>query len=117
MDKSMGAFGPIYNFIHGGFNDVRTNILAIVIALVVAFVMMKKWGSLIPMTILATVVHLLAVALALPLLTGKAPTMPDLMSGGYWMTALSLAVGYLIMLIVLFFLKNNVFKMGGGSKH
>ena len=116
MDKAMGAFTPIYEFIHHGFNDVRTNILAIVIVLVVAFALMKSWGQLLAMTILATVVHLLAIAVVLPLVSGKTPVMPDLMAKDYWMTALSLAVGYLIMLIVLFFLKKNVFKMGGSGR-
>jgi hypothetical protein len=115
MDKSAGAFGTVYNFIHNGFNDVRLNILAVVIAIIVAFALMKKWGQLIPMLVLATVAHLIIVAFVVPLVDKKTPVMPDILGGAFWMTTASLAVGYGIMLIVLFFLKKNVFKMGGGG--
>jgi hypothetical protein len=113
----MDAFNSIFGFIQSGFNDMRTNLMAIVIAFIVAFFVMKKWGQLLVMTVVATVVHLLAVAFVKPLITSESISMPPLMDMAYWMTALSVAVGYLIMLIVLFFLKNNVFKMGGGGSH
>jgi len=114
----MDLFNSIFGFIQAGFNDMRTNLMAIVIAFIIAFFIMKKWGQLLFMTIAATLVHLLAVAFVKPLLDGGEIAMPPLMDKEYWMTALGLAVGYLIMLIVLFFLKNNVFKIGkGGGGH
>ena len=117
MEKATGAGAPIWHFIHQGFDTVRTDILAIVIALIVVFALMKSWGQLIMMTIAATVIHLLIAAFAVPLIDHKKLAIPDVMAKEYWMMALSLLVGYLIMIIVLFFLKHNVFKMGkGGGK-
>ncbi|HEY3813197.1 MAG TPA: hypothetical protein VGL66_08210 [Caulobacteraceae bacterium] len=115
MEKATGAGGPIFHFIHQGFDTVRTDILAIVIALIVVFALMKRWGQLIVMTIAATVIHLLIAAFAVPLIDKHPLVIPDVMAPSYWMMALSLLVGYLIMIIVLFFLKNNVFKMGKSS--
>jgi hypothetical protein len=112
MDMTKGAFAPIYGFIHQGFDSVRTDVMAIVIALIIVLALMKTWGQLIPMLILAVVAHLLIVAFAVPLVDHKTLAMPPLMDMGYWRMALSLAVGYLIMMIVMFFLKKNVFKMG-----
>jgi hypothetical protein len=114
MDKATGAFTPIYNFIHAGFNDVRADGLAIVVALIFAFALMKRWGQLIVMTIGATIVHLILIAL-LPLLNHGKLIVPDFMSKPYWMMAAALLVGYFILLMVFFFLKNNVFKMGKGG--
>jgi hypothetical protein len=100
-----------------GFNDVRSDVMAIVIALIIVIAFMKSWGQLIFMTIGAVLVHLIILTL-LPLVQHGKIAMPDVMSGGFWMQAGSLAVGYLILIIVLFFLKNNVFKMGrGGGGH
>ena len=110
----MDLFNSIFAFVQAGFNDMRTNVMALVIAFIVAFFIMKKWGQLIFMTIGATIVHLLAVAFVKPLLDGQAPVIPPLMDGEYWKVAAGLAVGYLIIIIVLFFLKNNVFRIGHG---
>jgi heme exporter protein D len=116
MDKATGAFTPIYNFIHMGFNDVRTDTLAIIIAFIFAFFLMKRWGQLIVMAIGATLVSLILNAM-LPLLNHGKLMMPDVMAKPYWMGALALLVGYLILLIIFFFLKNNVFKVGKGGDH
>lgn len=113
----MDIFNDIFAFVQAGFNDMRTNVMALVIAFIVAFFVMKKWGQLIFMAVGATLVHLLAIAFVKPLLDGGKIAMPPLMDGEYWKVAAGLAVGYLIMIIVLFFLKNNVFKMGGGGSH
>lgn len=118
MEEAGGAFGAIFGFMRDGFNDMRTNLMAIVIAFIVAFFLMKKWGQVLLMAVGAAIVHLLIVAFAIPLIEQQPPVMPPLMDSGYWLTAASLAVGYLIMIIVLFFLKNNVFKIGkGGGGH
>jgi hypothetical protein len=110
----MDVVKSAYDFVHAGFNDVRTSLMAIVIAVIIVIAFMKSWGQLIIMTIGATLVHLIILTL-LPLANHGKIAMPDVVSGAFWMTAAALAVGYLIMLIVLFFLKNNVFKMGKSS--
>jgi len=111
----MDLFNSIMGFVQAGFNDMRTNLMAIVIAFIISFFIMKKWGQLLFMVVGATLVHLLAVAFVKPLLDGGKIEFPPVANGDYWMGALGLAVGYLVMIIVLFFLKNNVFKLGGGG--
>ena len=112
----MDIFNDIFGFVQAGFNDMRTNLMAIVIAFIVAFFLMQKWGQLLLMTLGATLIHLIALAFVKPLLGDGEIAIPPLMDKGYWMTALGLYVGYLIIIIVLFFLKNNVFKIGRGGK-
>ncbi|MBS0297517.1 MAG: hypothetical protein JSR45_14510 [Proteobacteria bacterium] len=106
----MDAAKPVLDFIHHGFNDVRTSVVAIIIALI-AVLMMKTWGRLIFMAIGAVIVHLAIIAL-LPLVQGGKFVFPDVMSQAFWMQAISLLVGYAILIVVFFFLKKNVFKMG-----
>lgn len=113
----MDLFNSLFAFVQAGFNDMRTNVMALVIAFIVAFFVMKKWGQLLIMTVGATLVHLLAVAFVKPLLDGGKIAMPPLMDVEYWKVAAGLAVGYLIVILVLFFLKNNVFKLGGSGGH
>jgi len=106
----MDAAKPVLDFIHHGFNDVRTSVVAIIIALI-AVLMMKTWGRLIFMAIGAVIVHLIILAV-LPLAQGGKLAIPDVMAAGFLMQVLSLAVGYAILIIIFFFLKKNVFKMG-----
>ena len=114
----MDLFNSIMGFVQAGFNDMRTNLMAIVIAFIISFFIMKKWGQLLIMSVAATLIHLLALAFVKPLISGGDIAMPPIMDKAYWMSALALFVGYLIMLIILFFLKNNVFKIGkGGGGH
>jgi hypothetical protein len=76
---------------------------------------MKRWGQLFVMTIMATIVHLILIAL-LPLLNHGKLMVPDVLSKAYlWMVA-ALLVGYLILLILFFAIKKYVFRMGGESK-
>jgi hypothetical protein len=85
-------------------------VVAIIIALI-AVLMMKTWGRLIFMAIGAVIVHLIILAV-LPLAQGGKLAIPDVMAPGFLMQVLSLAVGYAILIIIFFFLKKNVFKMG-----
>lgn len=117
MDKASGAASSIFDFVHHGFDSMRTNVMALVIAIIFAFFIMKSWGQLLMMTIGATLVHLLLLAFVAPLIDKHPLAMPPLMDTNYWITAAYIAVFYLITLIVLFFLKKNVFKMGGGGGH
>ena len=117
MDQASGAASSIFDFVHHGFDSMRTNLMAVVIAIIFAFFIMKSWGQLIMMTIGATLIHLLLLAFVAPLIDKQSLAMPPLMDVGYWVNAAYIAVFYLITLIVLFFLKKNVFKMGGKAAH
>jgi hypothetical protein len=110
----MDLVNTIHNFINRGFDGVRTDIIAIIIALIIVFAFMKSWGQLLIMTVMAVVIHLIIQAL-IPLTHGGKLIFPPVTHTEYWMGALALFIGYLIMILVLFFLKYNVFKMGRSS--
>ena len=88
--------------------------MALVIALLAA-ILMTGWGRLLFMALGATVVHILIRAV-MPMAQGGAFTMPDAHGRRLLERARSAPyVGYLILIAMFFFLKHNVFKMGGRS--
>ncbi len=115
MDSIMAFLRSAYEFVHAGFADVKSQVMALVIALLAA-ILMTSWGRLIFVAIGAAVVHVLIQAV-LPLAQGGKLTIPDIMAMPFWSMFGSLAVGYLILIAIFFFLKHNVFKMGHGSHH
>lgn len=110
----MDNASPILAFVQRGFHETNSNILAAIIALVVVIAFMKEWRQLFPMVVLALVAHVLINFYVVPLVSHGAPhgAIPPVVDPGFWMNTLSLGVGYLIILVVLFFLKKNIFKMG-----
>ena len=113
MDSIMAFVRPAYNFVHEGFADVKSQVMGLVIALLAA-ILMTAWGRLLFVALGATVVHILIQAV-LPMASGGGFTMPDIMAGAFWGQTLGTYVGYLILIAVFFFLKHNVFKVGGGK--
>lgn len=111
MDSIMAFLRPAYEFVHAGFADVKSQVMALVIALLAA-VLMTKWGRLIFVAIGAAFVHV-AIKTFMPLAQGGAPVMPDVLLPAFWSGFGGLAVGYLILIAIFFFLKHNVFKVGG----
>lgn len=117
MDSVMAFVQPAYEFVHAGFSDVKSQITALIIALVAAFVM-KNWGRLWLTAVAAVVVHIL-VGILLPLVTGTGfrvqDLVPDFISVTFWANAFALWVGYVLVIAFFFFLKHNVFRMGRSS--
>ena len=113
MDSVMAFVQPAYEFVHAGFSDVRTQVAALIIAAVAAFIM-NAWGRLWSMALAAVVVHLL-VEMILPVLQGGRFMIPDFIALGFWANALALYVGYVLVIAFFFFLKHNVFRMGRPS--
>lgn len=111
MDSIMGFLRSAYEFVHAGFADVKSQVMALVIALLAA-VLMTAWGRVIFVAIGAAVVHVLVQAV-MPLAQGGKLTIPDIMAMPFWSSFGGLAVGYLILISIFFFLKHNVFKVGG----
>lgn len=110
MESIMAFVRPAYNFVHEGFADVKSQVMALVIALLAA-ILMTAWGRLLFVALGATVVHILINAV-MPMAQGGAFTMPDVMAGTFWSATLGTYVGYLILIAIFFFLKHNVFRMG-----
>jgi len=115
MDSIMALLHRAYDFVHAGFADVKSQVMALVIALLAA-ILMSSWGRWLFVTLGAAVVHVV-IGAVMPLAQGGKFAMPDVMAGTFWSMFLGLYVGYLILIAIFFFLKHNVFKMGGGSSH
>jgi hypothetical protein len=101
-------------FIQAGYSDVRTDAMAIIIALLVVIVLMKSWGQLIILTLGSVILHVI-IETIIPLAQHKPFAMPPITTGPFWTHAGLLAVGYFLLIIIFFFLKNNVFKIGKSS--
>jgi hypothetical protein len=111
MESIMGFVRPAYDFVHAGFADVKSQVMALVIALLAA-ILMTSWGRLIFVAIGAAFIHV-AIKTFLPLAQGGALAMPDILAPAFWTGFGGLAVGYLILIAIFFFLKHNIFKVGG----
>jgi hypothetical protein len=113
MESIMAFVRPAYEFVHAGFADVKSQVMALVIALLAA-ILMTKWGRLLFVALGAAVIHTV-IGAVLPMAQGGALAVPDVMAGSFWGMFLGLYVGYLILIAIFFFLKHNVFRMGGGG--
>jgi len=103
MDQVTHFLNVILTFLREGFDHVNA-VEGLVIALVAA-VIAPAWDRVWAVALGATVVHLIADVL-LPVITSHAAfRLPEIMTMPYWRTALSLYVGYLIVISVLMFIK------------
>lgn len=92
-------------FFREGFNNVNA-VEGLIIALVAAIIV-PAWDRLWTVALGATLVHLIADVLV-PVIDRHASFhLPQLMQLAYWRTALSLYVGYLIVIGVLLFIKRT----------
>ena len=90
-------------FFREGFNNVNA-VEGLIIALVAAIIV-PAWDRLWTVALGATLVHLIADVL-IPVVDHRTSFhLPQLMAMSYWRTALSLYVGYLIVIGVLLFIK------------
>ena len=93
----------ILAFLHEGFNNVNA-VEGLVIALVAAIIV-PAWDRVWTVALGATVVHLVADVLIPVVAHSSTFHLPPLLDYSYWRTALSLYVGYLIIISVLLFIK------------
>ncbi|HWE44522.1 MAG TPA: hypothetical protein VG407_00725 [Caulobacteraceae bacterium] len=112
----MDAVNTAHNFINRGFDGVRTDVIAIVIALIIVFAFMKKWGQILIMTLLSLILHLVIQAV-IPLFKGGKLLIPPVTHTDFLWQAAALFIGYFFLIAILFFVKNNLLKMtkGGGA--
>jgi len=103
MDQIHHYFNVILAFLREGFNNVNV-VEGLVIALVAAIVV-PAWDRVWTVALGATVVHLMANVLIPVISNHSVFHLPPLMEVSYWRTALSLYVGYLIVISVLLFIK------------
>lgn len=100
-------------FLREGFNNVNA-VEGLVIALVAAIIV-PAWDRIWTVALGATVVHLIADVL-IPIMAQRATLhLPPLLGVPYWRTALSLYVGYLIVISVLLFIKRLFLTQAAGA--
>ena len=71
---------------------------------IIAALLMGGWRALASTAVGATLVHLIVQALV-PVLNGGDFALPNILSVGFWMTALALFLGYAIVIAIFFFIK------------
>ena len=103
MDQVTHFLNLIISFLREGFNNVNA-VEGLVIALVAAIIA-PAWDRVWAVALGATVVHLIADVLIPVVASHAAFRLPQIMEMPYWRTALSLYVGYLIVISVLMFIK------------
>ena len=103
MDQVMHFLNVILSFLREGFNNVNA-VEGLVIALVAAIIA-PAWDRVWAVALGATVVHLVIDTLIPVIANHAAFRLPQIMELPYWRTALSLFVGYLIVISVLMFIK------------
>jgi hypothetical protein len=111
MDDFASLLNQILDFLKGGFSDVNSQILGIIIALVAAYIM-SSWRRWLPIAFGAMLAHLVIRDLVLPLIQGqKFQLPPNLMEKSYWIGdggALNLLAGYLVVIAVFFLIKKYI---------
>ena len=113
LDSIGALFNGLFSLAQGGFDGVN-QITGLIIALISAF-LMPAWGRLGPTAVGATLVHI-AVGVLRPVLDGGSFALPDILSGGFWLAALALFLGYAIVIAVFFFIK-SLFTGAGHRRH
>ena len=105
MDQVQHFLNVIWDFLREGFNNVNA-VEGLVIALVAAIIA-PAWDRIWAVALGATLVHLIADVL-IPVIARHASFhLPPLLQVDFWRTALSLYVGYLIVIAVLMFIKRT----------
>lgn len=102
MDQIAAFIGGVIGLAEAGFDGVN-QVMGLIIA-VIAALLMGGWRALGSTAVGATLVHLIVLALT-PVLNGGDFALPDILSVGFWMTALALFLGYAIVIAVFFFIK------------
>lgn len=104
-----GLISGVFALAQGGFDGVN-QITGLLIALVAAL-LMTGWKRLWATALGATAAHI-AIGVLRPVLDGGAFVLPDLLTIGFWMAALALFLGYVVVIAVFFLIKSLV---AGGS--
>jgi len=112
MDMVHSYFNDLLAFLREGFNHVNV-VQGLVIALVAAF-LMPQWKRLWAIALGATIIHIIANVMIPVVAHHAAFKLPQIVTLPFWRYALTLYVGYVIVIAVFFFVKYSV--LGGGRK-
>jgi hypothetical protein len=110
----MEYVNQILDILRDGFANAN-NPKGIFIALA-AVIFVSSWRQWIPVSLVATVIHIAIDRLA-PVLAGNggAVTLPPLMETSFWTSTGVLFVGYAILIAVFFLIKGMLFKKSAAA--
>ena len=97
-------------YLQEGFGIVNGDWRALLIA-VVAAILMQNWKQLVPFAVVAVVI-LIAIERLAPVLAnnGGNPSLPNLVETDFWIRTGVMALGYVVIIGVFFFLKSLVMR-------
>ncbi len=101
-------------YLRAGFADIN-NPKGLLIALI-ATIFLGSWRQWIPVSLVATVVHI-AIGQLAPVLSGGGGEvrLPELMSEGFWTEFLVLFLGYMVIIGIFFVLKGMIFRRSAAA--
>ena len=112
MDTPTDLWNSLTSYAQNGFHEINA-IQGLLIA-VVAALMLYRWAGVFTIAVGATLTHLF-VDMMLPVLANNAPfRLPNVVDGAYWRYALTLYVGYLIVISVFYVIKRGLL---GAERH
>ena len=112
MDTIQAYGNDLLAFLREGFNHVNV-VKGLVIAMIAAY-FLPQWKRLWALAAGALLAHL-TLDVMIPVLANHAPfKLPALLSEHFWRFALSLYVGYLLVISVFFVIKKTI--LGGSRK-
>jgi len=103
--------------LHDGFLEIN-HPKGLLIALA-ATLFMGSWRQLLPVALVATIIHI-AIDVLAPVLAGHGGgqiALPDFMTSAFWTTAGIYFLGYLIIIAVFFLLKSLLFRGSAAKAH
>jgi hypothetical protein len=103
--------------LHEGFAHVNA-VLGIIISMVAAY-MLSSWKKIWTMALGATIVHLIAEVM-IPVIANenRFELPPNILELSYWRAAVSLYLGYLVVIAIFYFIKTKVLPSGAhGHAH
>lgn len=115
MDSVTQAFNDLYYttaaYMEAGFYRINA-VQGLLIAMVAAY-LMPVWGRVFVFALGAAIAHLILDVMLPVLANGAAFRLPPLVDAEYWRYALTLYVGYLLVITVFFVIK----RMLTGAQH
>lgn len=115
MDSANSYLGQALDFLREGFADVN-QVQGLLIALA-ATIFMQSWRQWLPISLLATIIHIAVDLLAPVLAENAAFRLPPLMEGAFWREAGTLFVGYLVVIGVFFLIKSLLLRRSAAPAH
>ncbi len=110
METPQELWNSLTAYAQTGFHEI--NALQGLLIAIVAAIFLHRWSNVFAVAVGATVVHLVFDVM-LPVLANSAPfRLPELVNADYWRYALTLYVGYLIVITVFYIIKRVVLRGG-----